>query len=1171
MLKKYVLLFLLQLSFTFAFAQIQAGGTPYSFKQTNALSKNIPQKIMDADVIDIPRMLAEDDIDMQVNEPMRFAYRFDVDYNLENSGIWEVLPNGDRIWRLNIWSPGAMNISLAYSDFYMPEGGKLYVYDQDKKEVIGAFTAKNNQAHRMFTTRMINHDKITVEYFEPKAVRGKGALSIMTVAHGYRNLDGQTAAERAGGCQVNVNCPEGFDWLDQKKGVARIVMDNAFLCSGTLINNEREDCRLFFSTANHCVMGTGHDAIANGLAPLYTFYWNYECPADRCNDPDGGCGANLDNTTAGCTVVVSSGGSGQGVGGLDLEYGDFALLELTESPVEAQYDVYFNGWDRRGNPDGSGYLPQALTGIHHPAGDEKKISTDFPSNGPLGATNVGQETVVIDGQYWEFFWEPTQSGHAVTEGGSSGSPLFDSETQLVIGQLFGGSSDNCGSPFTDRAVYGGFFYSFENGDNPSAGLSTARRLQPWLDPDNTGVESVPGRYPCGITPPAPFVAFTTQSTDTDEKAQTDVPDDCLDYTDYEIGIRVSSVPDVAVPVTVAINTSATLGMDYDVMSPTSFTLGATRMESTKIMTIRIYDDSESEGLEALEFSYSIDGGYTGNAITGTLNQVHLLSIEDNDPTPALAGSTVVEFFNEDFSTSDGNPAYNWFSDQVGGSTHFWQIGNNNTDTDDAGMTGGCAFVSSTILGGYSYQNISDDETSLIGDVDATGYEQLVLTFDWASEGEAEGAINYDFGTVMYSEDGGTSFNVLPTAYNLNSTGATASVALPASLDGTSFELGFKWQHDLTAGSDQPMAVDNIKISGVSVGAAIVATSETNIADYAEVYLGPNSSVHLYEATNNNVMMTISNNSTHDFGCTMVGVDRAGTSAETYWGAGSEITSKTFVVIPENPMSGQSLSFDLYYTEAEIAGWEAANTDLNQRVDLQMIQADGPIQVETGTNVAVENATSGTFESDLTYSATFITPGSTTYGYALGQAEVTLAVKLTTLTATPKDRSILLNWKTSNEYNNKSFEVQRSLNPVNGFMTIGQVKGKGTTNVSQSYDFEDYDVSPGHIYYYRLLQVDQNDKGTLSHVVQATLEAVLDVAISPNPVHEYLQVNILAKKDVDGTLRVLDLLGRPIWEQDLEVTEALNVTIDTKDFTNGVYLLQIVLDGEVMNVQKFVKE
>ena len=41
--------------------------------------------------------------------------------------------------------------------------------------------------------------------------------------------------------------------------------------------------------------------------------------------------------------------------------------------------------------------------------------------------------------HWEVYWDPTTNGHGVTEGGSSGSPIFNQDKRIV-GQLSGGSS-----------------------------------------------------------------------------------------------------------------------------------------------------------------------------------------------------------------------------------------------------------------------------------------------------------------------------------------------------------------------------------------------------------------------------------------------------------------------------------------------------------------------------------------------------------------------------------------------------------------------------------------------------------------------------------------------------------------------------------------------------------
>ena len=58
-----------------------------------------------------------------------------------------------------------------------------------------------------------------------------------------------------GNCEVNVNCPEGIDWQDQKRGVVRIHLKrdgNTYYCSGSLVNNTKTDNIPYILTANHC-------------------------------------------------------------------------------------------------------------------------------------------------------------------------------------------------------------------------------------------------------------------------------------------------------------------------------------------------------------------------------------------------------------------------------------------------------------------------------------------------------------------------------------------------------------------------------------------------------------------------------------------------------------------------------------------------------------------------------------------------------------------------------------------------------------------------------------------------------------------------------------------------------------------------------------------------------
>ena len=81
---------------------------------------------------------------------------------------------------------------------------------------------------------------------------------------------------------------------------------------------------------------------------------------------------------------------------------------------------------------------------------------------------------LFGGNYWGVYFDPTTNGHSATEGGSSGSALFNS-SQRVIGQLWGGSGSSCGDPANDQSRYGKFSVSW-------AGPDFRRRLHDWLDP-----------------------------------------------------------------------------------------------------------------------------------------------------------------------------------------------------------------------------------------------------------------------------------------------------------------------------------------------------------------------------------------------------------------------------------------------------------------------------------------------------------------------------------------------------------------------------------------------------------------------------------------------------------------------------------------------------------------
>jgi len=156
---------------------------------------------------------------------------------------------------------------------------------------------------------------------------------------------------------------------------------------------------------------------------------------------------------------------------------------LNNAPPD-DYNVYYLGWNNEDVTSNTGVT------IHHPQGDIMKISaysTSLFSTSWLG---------LAEGSHWEVVWSPTDSGFGVTEGGSSGCPIFNNSGEL-IGTLTGGGA-SCSNP-TSPDQYGKFAYHWT-----SNGTTDDRQLSPWLDPDGTGATSLAGTYaPCEDDPPPP--------------------------------------------------------------------------------------------------------------------------------------------------------------------------------------------------------------------------------------------------------------------------------------------------------------------------------------------------------------------------------------------------------------------------------------------------------------------------------------------------------------------------------------------------------------------------------------------------------------------------------------------------------------------------------------------
>jgi len=176
-----------------SYAQITTDEQPISFNPAVGLVlKDNASDVKTLPGLDMSQLEQEDKKDEANGLPPRFGFPHKVNFNLRNSGVWTVLPNGDRIWQLSIRCPDALSINLLYDLFWLPEGAKLFVYTNDRHHVIGAMTSRNNKGTKKeiqgYATGLLYGDAITLEYYLPDGINEQGIVSISNVVQGYRYI-----------------------------------------------------------------------------------------------------------------------------------------------------------------------------------------------------------------------------------------------------------------------------------------------------------------------------------------------------------------------------------------------------------------------------------------------------------------------------------------------------------------------------------------------------------------------------------------------------------------------------------------------------------------------------------------------------------------------------------------------------------------------------------------------------------------------------------------------------------------------------------------------------------------------------------------------------------------------------------------------------------------------
>jgi hypothetical protein len=156
------------------------------------------------------------------------------------------------------------------------------------------------------------------------------------------------------------------------------------------------------------------------------------------------------------------------------------------------------------------------------------------------------------------------------------------------------------------------------------------------------------------------------------------------------------------------------------------------------------------------------------------------------------------------------------------------------------------------------------------------------------------------------------------------------------------------------------------------------------------------------------------------------------------------------------------------------------------------------------------------------------------------------------------------WTTANEINSKGFQVERLSPKTNTWESIGYINSKGKAAM---YDFTD--KAPFSVSYYRLRQIDNDGKETLSKVISLSNTAKSLLKVYPNPATDVLTVEFTPSTSARfqtsptlaaSTFEVINVLGQII------LRGPLHRSVDVAALPSGTYILRVGLEQV-----KFVKQ
>ena len=463
------------------------------------------------------------------------------------------------------------------------------------------------------------------------------------------------------------------------------------------------------------------------------------------------------------------------------------------------------------------------------------------------------------------------------------------------------------------------------------------------------------------------VAATPQVSFTSTIGNNNEGSDCT-FTDINVPLNIAQAPSANADVNFTVSGgTATNGSDYQLMTNSlTFNAGSTASQN---MVLRVFSDGFVEGDETVIIDFTVNAN-GGDASANTNADTLTFTINDDDVVP-IASQTVT-VLTEDFEDATG-----------------WTALDNDGDGENWGLNATAVhnFVG-THARSYSWNGSAfSPDNFLLSPQFTIPANATSVNFSYEIGGSTDPAWFAEHYSVYFTTDISsvaaiTSGVVLE---NDRTIPAAASENRSHDLSALAGQTGYVVFRHHNVTDQWYLGLDTILIEATV--SSNIQTAVNNGTTNDQLSLPGAGTVYTSDSTSGDIMLDITNNNSHDYGCVDIAVARAGTGAQPYNGstAPNLVMDKTFYINPTNVASTGDATITFYFTEAEIAGWEAA-TGLS-RTALTILRDDsGAVTFAPDNTInATETATPtiGAFGTHVTLTASFTGIAG---GYVFGPAD-----------------------------------------------------------------------------------------------------------------------------------------------------------------------------------------